>query len=272
MIPSARRFIPICIGIAALALAGCANTGGATQSALGGSPRPQSVLVSDFVLTPDVVALDRSFSARLERKIGSFPTHERKQRTNERVNDEIVAAIIAGLRAAGLEAAPGSEEGLSLSDDALLIGGRLRAADPASAAAKTNQIGFGAGRGGVVADMTVTHFSNGRKRQLAAFAAQTQSGRKPAAATGKQAAADNAAIDAVLAAEGTVAVKLSPDVEAQARALGRAAGERIVAFVKQQGWLAKAEGGEEKPEAMPDEAAVKLPKPRPEKKPDKPGT
>ena len=34
--------------------------------------------------------------------------------------------------------------------------------------------------------------------------------------------------------------RLSPDVEAQARSLGRAAGEKIVAFACEQGWLAPA--------------------------------
>ena len=36
-------------------------------------------------------------------------------------------------------------------------------------------------------------------------------------------------------------VKLSPDVEAQARRLGRAAGEKVVAYAKEQGWIAAPE-------------------------------
>lgn len=256
------RFIPVCF--AALLLAGCANTGGATQGAFGGpAPRPKTVLVSDFVFSSDVVAVDRGFTTRLERKVGHFPTHERKQRTNERVNDEIVAAIVASLREAGIEAQPGNEEGLLLGDDAIVIGGRLRANDPA--AAKKNQIGFGAGRGGTVADMTVVHFSSNGKKQLTAFAAE--SGKRPGApSAGKLAASRNAAIAASLAAANAATEKLSPDVEAQARGLGRVAGEKLVAFAKEQGWLAKGESAE----AALDDKPARLPASRPERKPAQP--
>jgi hypothetical protein len=45
------------------------------------------------------------------------------------VNDEIVGTIVTTLREAGLEAQAGSEEGLSLADDAVIVTGRLRAVD-----------------------------------------------------------------------------------------------------------------------------------------------
>src|SRR5664279_5667233 len=143
------RLISLCA--AALLLAGCAtmDIGGMPSGGL--SPRPKTIVVSDFVFTSEVVAVDRGYTARLERKIGTFPTHERKQRTLERVNDEILASIVVALRESGLEAQPGSEEGLSLNDDVVVVNGRLRPSDPN---AKPAQVGFGAGRGGVVADMT----------------------------------------------------------------------------------------------------------------------
>jgi hypothetical protein len=244
------RFVSLCA--AALLLAGCANSniGG---SALGGSTsRPKAIVVSDFVFGSDVVALDRSYTARLERKIGSFPTFERKQRTLERVNDEILASIVVTLREAGLEAEPGSEEGLSLGDDALVVNGRLRASD--SGNAKPNRIGFGPGLGSVAADMTLSHLSGGGKRQLASFAAE--SGRKAAASPVSR----NAAIASVVAAAGSPSERLSPDVEAQARSLGRAAGEKIVGFAKEQGWLTVAE-------AAPEDKPAKLPRAKTDKKP-----
>ena len=257
MISTNHRLAFVCLGVAALALAGCANTGGMQ---FGGAPgRPKTVLVSDFVLSSDLAVIDRGYTARLERKVGGFPTHERKPRTIARVNDEIVATIIATVREAGLDAQPGSEDALTLSDDVLLVGGRLRPSDPA-AVAKNKPVGFGGGRGGVIADMTVSYFSGGGKKQLLAFSADAKDAGKPPA--GKQAAARNAAIAAVLTAEKAPPEKLSPDVEAQARRLGRAVGEKIVAFAKEQGWLEKpAEAGEAQPEV------VKLPEPKPAQKP-----
>jgi K+/H+ antiporter YhaU regulatory subunit KhtT len=259
----------IAVSIALLLLAGCANTGGGgMQNTAGGSiPRPKSVLVSDFVFSSDVVAVDRGFTSRLERKIGGFPTHERKQRTAERVNDEIIATVIATVREAGLEARPGNEDGLSLSDDVVVITGRLRPSDPAVAAAKKDQIGFGAGRGGVTADMSLSHFSSSGKRQLTSFATEGQKERKGATNV-KLVAAQNNAIASALAAANAAKEKLSPDVEAQARRLGRAIGEKILALAKEQGWLEKPESVE----AAPEEKPARAPSVSSEKKSEKPET
>lgn len=271
MSPSARRFIPIGIAVAALTLAGCV-TDGSMPGASGGA-RPKTMVVSDFVISSDVAVIDRGFTSRLERKIGGFPTHERKQRTTARVNDEIVASIVATMREAGMAAQPGNEEALTLHDDALVVSGRLRPANQASTA-KNKQIGFGAGHSGVVADMALEHVSGGAKRKLAAFTAEAPSGRRPSdAVKGKEAAARNAAIAAALAAEGTVPEKLSADVEAQARRLGRAAGEKIVAYAKQQGWLEKpadaaAEMAAEKTAETADTQTVRTPEARPEVMPE----
>ena len=188
----------------------------------------------------EVVAVDRGFTARLERKIGAFPTHERKQRTNERVNDEIMASIVVTLREAGLEAQPGSEDTLSLKDDAVVVIGRLHARDPASAAVKNNQIGFGAGRGGVVADMTVTHFSSGGRKQLMAFTAELASGHKPPPA------ARNWRRRAMPRLRRRLPPATPPRKSCRPRWKRRRAGSaarpanKIVAFAKEQGWLAKA--------------------------------
>jgi hypothetical protein len=260
MAPSTQRFILIAVGLAALALAGCTSTGG-WQSGFGGPPpRPKTIVVTDFVLSSDVAVVDRGYTARLERKNGALATFERKPRTAERVNDEIVAAIVATLREATLDAQPGSEDALTLNDEAVVVGGRLRPGDPGSAV-KNKPIGFGTGGDGVVADMTVSYFSGRGKQPLLSFSAEAKDAGKPP--TGKQAAARNAAIAAVLTAEKAGPEKLSPDVEAQARRIGRAVGDRIVAYAKEQGWLENAAA-----EGQPEQR-VKLPEPRPTSKPKK---
>jgi hypothetical protein len=251
------------IGALALGLAGCAGGTGM----FGGAPgRPKSVVVTDFVAAAEVAAIDRGFSTRQEAKGGNFPILERRQRTLSRVNDEIVATIIATLREAGLDAAPGSEQGLSFSDNVVLVSGRLGPPDKIKPS-QMREVGFGPGRGKVVADMTLTQISGGSKEKLATFAAEP--GRK-AGPTGKAAAARNAEIAEALVAEKTGPEKLSPDVEAQARRLGQAIGDKIVAFAKEKGWMAKPEGEEATPQATPQstpQETVKLPEPKPAQKP-----
>jgi hypothetical protein len=258
MIPPTRLFIGISLSVAALALGGCASTGGA-NGMFGASPsKPKTVLVTEFVASPEVEAIDRGFSARMDRKGINYPILERKRRTLGRVNDEIVAAIVATLREAWLDAQPGSEERLTLNDEAAVVNGRLRAGE-GGGSAKNKPIGFGAGHGGVVAGMTLSYFSGGGKKQLLTFDADAKDAGKPP--VGKQAAAHNAAIAAVLWEEKAAPERLSPDVEAQARRLGRAAGVKIVAYAKEQGWLEKPEAAEAQPAEQ-----VKLPEPKPAQK------
>src|SRR3569832_1473218 len=123
------RALALCLSVAVLALAGC-QTDGMGLSSNAAAPKPKTVIVTDFALSPDITIIDRGYTVRLSRKEGSdLPFHLRKERTLERVNDEIVATIVATARAAGLDAAPGSADGVSLKDDAVIVSGRLRGGD-----------------------------------------------------------------------------------------------------------------------------------------------
>ena len=263
MSPSRLRLIVL--SIAALALAGCANTG--STNLFGNTPvKPKTVLVTDFTAAPDVDAIDRGYSLRMDHNGSNFPILERKRRTLARINDEIVATIVATLREAGLDAQPGSEEALTLNDQAAIVSGRLHGGDQSGGAKKAKPIGFGAGHDGVVADITISLFSGGARRPLTGFSVDAKHAGKPLAGK-KETAERDGAIAAVLLTEKDE-VKLSPDVEAQARRLGRAAGAKVVVYAKEQGWIAAPEAAEE---------PVKLPEPKPEqrpaqKKPDKPAT
>jgi hypothetical protein len=222
--------------LAALLLAGCTIYNGLQPGVAGGEPKPKIVLVSDFTFTSEVVAIDRGYTARLEHKVGTYPAHERRQRTTERVNDEIVATIVASLRDAGLEAQPGAEDAVTLDQSALVVSGALRPGEPVTAKNK-NSFGFGSGRGGVVADVNASLFSAGSRRQVLTFdIASTKAGREPAVPP-KVAAARNAEIAAIVASNGSPNERLSADVEVSARRLGRAIADRVLVYAKQQGWL-----------------------------------
>jgi len=223
--------------------------------------RPKSVLVSDFVAASEVTATDNGFNTRLERSGGNYPILERRQRTLARVNDEIVAIVVADLRAAGLAAQPGNETSLGFGDDALLVSGRLHPTEhkPGS------QIGFGPGRGHVLANMTLTRVSAARRVKLTDFTTDVQSGRKIPPGNKEAVTARNATIAEVLKIENALPERLSPNVEAQARALGRAIAEKIVAYAKQHDWMAKPEVAEAP--AAGSEEHVRIPEARPPEKP-----
>jgi len=255
------RSVRLFICLISLAVAGCANNSvQETQSPVGTAPpRPQTVLVNDLVFSQDVAVVDRGFAARLESTLGTMTNDIVKSITAKRVNDEIVATIVVLVGAAGLNARPGGQEELTSKKGALVVTGRLHAADQSNRNQR-NPVGFGTGSS-VVADMTVSEISQGAEKQLLTFAVQAGSGRQPGAAiTGPAVPALNAAIATVLGAKSAPDVNLSPDVEAQARGLGRAVAEKIVAYAEQQGWATKVDLA-----ALAED--TKLAKNRPEKQP-----
>jgi hypothetical protein len=235
--------ITLCLALAGLAMAACTGVGGLQTGMIGGQQKPKLILVSDFAFASEVVAIDRGYTARLERKIGAYPTYQRRQRTSERVNDEIVATIIVNLRAAGFDAQPGGEDSLTLDQTALILSGTLRPSETVTAKNK-DRFGFGTGRGHVVAAMTASLFSPGGKRQLLTFNAESTAAKREPAVPPKIAAARNASIASIVVAAGGPNERLSPDVESVARRLGGAIADRVIALAKEQGWLGAAPAGE----------------------------
>src|ERR1041385_1480716 len=190
----ARHFTLSAAFLTCLLAAGCAGLGG-LQSGLS---KPRTVVVSDFTFAPEVAVIDRGYTARLERKIGPYPTHERGQRTSARVNDEIVAAIVVHLREGGLDARPGGEDTLTLDQTALVLAGSLRPAEPVTDKTK-NSFGFGPGRGRVVAAMNATLFSSAGRRELQSFNVGPLAARRVPPVPPKVATARNAAIATIVA-------------------------------------------------------------------------
>jgi hypothetical protein len=220
--------------LAALALAGCVDIGSpAVQASGGATPRPKTVVVSDFTISSDLAVIDHGFSTRLESSGGNYPILERRGHVAARVNDEIVATIVADLRAAGLQARPGGEGALANRDDVMLVSGRLR---PKDETAQKLPYGFGPGRGGVVADMNLARFAWGAKKPLFSFSAEGARAPKSVVAA-ERAKNRDAEIAKALTAENTVAVRLSPEVEVQARSLGDAIAAQIVAYARTQNWV-----------------------------------
>lgn len=254
------RLMPLLACAIVLVVSGCAQSSNTPGSLFASAPsRPKSVVISDFIAAAEVTATDNDFNTRLERR-GNYPILERRQRTIARVNDEIVATIIADLRAAGLEAHPGNESTLGYGDDALLVTGRLRPPERKG----PGQVGFGPGRGNVAADMTVTRASAGKREQLLTFATDVQSGRKIPPGNTASVAARNQDVAAALAAQNALPERLSSDVEAQARALGRAIAEKVVALAKERDWLPAPQVAQAAPET---EQRMRVPEARPAQKP-----
>jgi hypothetical protein len=271
-----------------LTVAGCGitNEQGTPAAASGEPQQKMTVLVNDLTFSPDVAVIDREFSARLASKLGdSLVTNDViKGITVKRVNDEIVATVVVILHEeAGLKAQLGGESETAPEAGALIAAGQLRAAEQRNRV-HSKPVGFSAD-GGVAADMTLSQVSGSASTQLTTFMAQVPGGRvSDAALFGSDAAERNAQIANVLAGMNAPDIKLSPDVQAQARGLGRAIADKIVDYAVQRGWAHKtylpaqttsakppekrmAEGrtAERRPRRLPAEAAKQSEAPAPPK-------
>ena len=135
---------------------------------------------------------------------------------------------MSGLLHAAFDTAGRLSDALESETTLRLVSGRLV---PGEGADKGKGAGIGDGRRGVVAEMSMEELGTFGKKKLTGFTAQPASGKVKV---------DLAAIAAALPPDSAAAGRLSPDVEAQTHALGRAIGDRIVAYARAQGWLRDA--------------------------------
>ena len=227
------------------------------QGGFGGAPaRPKTIVVSDFLLSSDVAVVDRGYhraAGAQERRLADLRAQAAHRRAGERRDRRQHRRHLARGRARR----PARQRGRAHAQRrGLVVSGRLRPGEPGSAA-KNKQIGFGAGRGSVVADMTLSYFSSGGKKQLLSFIADAKGAGKPPA--GKQAAARNAAIAAALTAEKTASgevVARRGSAGAPDRPRRRREDRRLC-----QGAGLAGKAGSAEARAV---AAVKLPQPKPE--------
>ncbi len=227
------RAVCLFICLISLAVADCAGNSAQQAPGLAGGapPRPQTVVVNDLVFASNVAVFDRDFAVRLESKLGTMTGDVVKAITAKRVDDEIVATVVVLVGAAGFNARPAKPDEAP-PKNALVISGQVHAPDQNNRQARS-QVSFGTGSS-VIADMTLSQIAEGAEKQLLTFTAQAGSGRQPGGT------ALSAAVTTVLAAKSAPDVNLSPGVEAEARGLGRAIADKIIAYAEQQGWATKS--------------------------------
>jgi hypothetical protein len=225
-------------GLVAAALGGCTSANVGNMSMFGGDlAKPSVVLVSDFDVPGNAVALDRGFAAKLKRNMKGASDQTMRGEVARRVGATITETVVAKLREAGIEALPGNRSLAIEGQTTLVIGGNVRSIDEGNRT-RRNLIGFGAGKSSVTVDVQVAHLSSGESKNVLTFSAEAESARRPGAvATAPVGAAVGAAATVASTAGGLASERLSADVEAQARRIGTTIADRIIAFAAEQGWV-----------------------------------
>lgn len=205
-------------GLCLAVLAACAGTSTPQSAADAKLDRPTRIYVSALDAAHDLPPIDPALAARLKRDLPGLTDDAAQIELLRRFTTVVNETTVSALRAGGLEAIAGGGERMMASDIGLMIGGKLKSADAAGAPSQARRPG-----GRVVADFTLTYYANTETSlPVLTFSTEPESVGQASAATRP--------------ASGP-APRLSPEVDAAARRIGRSAADRSLAFAAEKGWI-----------------------------------
>lgn len=203
-----------------LAAASCSGTGGPQSAATAVLEKPTKFFVSEYDVAADVPVLDPALAANLKRQLPGLTDEATQIEISRRLSAVVAEATVAALRQSGIQAALGGGEILKANEIGLMASGKI--VNGAEGAAPRRP----AGAPVVAAQTTLTYYVDPNSKVVDTFTTDSDLGR--ATAPARRLATGGAP-------GGTQ--RLSPDVDAKARGLGRAIAERIAVFAAEKGWI-----------------------------------
>ena len=223
----------------ALLVAGCASasvTG--AQRARGKLPRPDRMLVYDFAVTPQDVALDRGAGPKFARGSGTAAQSQEEIRVGRAVSKVLSDNLVKELRKRGINAYL-ANKGAPPADTTVSIKGRFLRIDQGNRTKRT-LVGFGFG-GSQLRTQVLFYQGAGPKARLVGKAETiTRSSLKPGIAPmlGLGAVAGTLGMAAGVSGTTTIASEtLWATVEADAKRTAKAVAARVARYYRQQGWI-----------------------------------
>jgi len=236
------------VGMAALMAAAAAHAQDAAKKVLVGDakvevvasyqgeplPKPNKVLICDFTVSPDVVTMDQSAAARLQRRRLERREPDADSSTAalaQQVQGAFAKTLISELQKSAVPAETAPADHAAIPANTLVIRGEFKTINQGNKT-KRMMIGFGRGASDVQAHVTVSLTTDAQPVVLSEFNLKSQSGKKPGAA-----ATMGVGSVAVGAAAGGVSDRKA-SVEADASRMARAVAKQIEAAMVSQKWIA----------------------------------
>lgn len=237
--PSFRQRTPaIVAGLFALAfLAGCASTKFSNEQLVTGKlPRPDNIIVYDFVATHGEVPEDSSIA-------GAYSEHETPQtaeeiETGHQIGAEIATQLVEEIRGMGMPAVRADKDTMPEINDILLRGYLLTMSE--GSAAKRMTIGFGAGSSKLQIAAEGYQVTAQGLRKLGSGTVEAGGGKGPGAALGAASFIATANPAGLIVSGG---MKIYGEASGKAKIGGRAqqATKEIASHLKtrfeEQGWI-----------------------------------
>lgn len=237
--PKPRRRSLLVTLPALLAAGGCTAPQVRTELYRGAAgPRPERILVHDFAIRPQEVRLDSGVRGRLLQAFSPETPSEQQYQAARQVSRAVTDALAEELARSGIPVervaalpAPGAAR-------ILVIEGQVLGVDEGNRTRRT-LIGFGRGMSSVEVGTQLYLMQPGAPaRLLGTFEGRADSGYAPGAAgtLGAGAVAGRLATSAAVGGAAQVLEGSRAEDTAEARRIGRSLGERVRAYLVQQGW------------------------------------
>jgi hypothetical protein len=231
-----RLFI---VGLALVGASSCARTSVENvEVRAAGLPRPQLIVVHDFAVSADAVALDAALGARVMEEVKREPEVQAHIKVGSEVAKVLTENLVKEIGSkfgiptvSATNASPVAGPSLQIEGQFLTVdqGNRLRRA----------VIGFGAGASEVRTMVQVFETTNEGQRLVEDFYTTAKSSRKPGFGpmAGAGAAVGTVAASAAVSAGVGVATAHSQTVEGDAKATADEIVKALKKFFAEQGWI-----------------------------------
>ncbi|MGH7050594.1 MAG: DUF4410 domain-containing protein [Acetobacteraceae bacterium] len=198
-------------------------------------PRPARVLVYDFAIDWQSVALDSGMRARLDRAMTGGSLSQQQQEVAVEVQRAIGDTLVQQIQAMGLDAAHASANAIAGPGD-LAIRGQVTRID-AGNQTRRRLIGFGAGKSEIYAEVEVFGARPGKPQTLLqSYDAEANSGHAPGFALGGAGAAAGHAAAGAAGGAAAAASRSQSDLPDDGKRLARRVAHNLGQFFYQMGW------------------------------------
>jgi hypothetical protein len=200
-------------------------------------PRPERIVVYDFVVSASDVKLNSGPGARLVRLVSRDPQSAEQEKVGRDVARAFSERLVREINELGLPAERAVGSAHAVPAGTLGVDGQFVSIDEGNRARRL-VIGFGAGGSEVTAHVQVYLGMSAGPVLVEQFETKAESSRKPGAAVTLGA---GAAIGAGMAVGGAAAGALETQagVEADARRTAQAVAKQLAEFFGREGWIAR---------------------------------
>ncbi|HYB42579.1 MAG TPA: DUF4410 domain-containing protein [Candidatus Methylomirabilis sp.] len=226
------------IALALMAWAGCARTSVEHVDVRAtGMPRPDLIIVHDFAVSPEQVALDQGVASRIGQMVKDTPEAEAQQKVGQDVARAVTEKLVAEILKLGIPAEPAATAA-PVAGPTLSVEGQFLSVDEGNRTRRMI-IGFGAGASEVRTLVQIYETTGEGRRMIEDFYTTVKSSRKPGFGpmAGVGAMAGRAATSAGVSAGVGLATERSQTVEGDATHTAEEIAKVLSQYFAQQGWI-----------------------------------